>query len=116
VCCWVFEMMIFILSGPRESVIFTVVVHCLESFFFFFQEEGLSSNCIIEIHGYTIFLFIGKGNYFLKYDMKILTTYVVWWSEFLAIHLEVQVRFLALPDFLRSSGSATGSTEPREYQ
>jgi hypothetical protein len=27
----------------------------------------------------------------------------------------VQVRFLALPDFLRSSGSGTGSTQPREY-
>jgi hypothetical protein len=29
--------------------------------------------------------------------------------------LEVQVRFLALPDFLRSSGSGTGSTKPHEY-
>jgi hypothetical protein len=25
------------------------------------------------------------------------------------------VRFPALPDFLRSSGSGTGSTQPREY-
>jgi hypothetical protein len=28
---------------------------------------------------------------------------------------EVQVQLPALPDFLRSSGSATGSTQPREY-
>jgi hypothetical protein len=28
---------------------------------------------------------------------------------------EVLVRFLALPDFLRSSESRTGSTQPREY-
>jgi hypothetical protein len=28
---------------------------------------------------------------------------------------EVQVRFPALPDFLRSSGSGTGSTQPRGY-
>jgi hypothetical protein len=28
---------------------------------------------------------------------------------------EAQVRFPALPDFLRSSGSGTGSTQPREY-
>jgi hypothetical protein len=38
------------------------------------------------------------------------------WSsgqEFLAIDSEVRVRFLVLPDVLRSSGSVTGSTEPR---
>jgi hypothetical protein len=28
---------------------------------------------------------------------------------------EVQVRLPVLPDFLRSSGSGTGSTQPREY-
>jgi hypothetical protein len=28
---------------------------------------------------------------------------------------EVRVRFPALPDFLRSSGSGTGSTQPRGY-
>jgi hypothetical protein len=28
---------------------------------------------------------------------------------------EVRVRFPTLPDFLRSSGSGTGSTQPREY-
>jgi hypothetical protein len=28
---------------------------------------------------------------------------------------EAQVRFPVLPDFLRSSGSGTGSTRPREY-
>jgi hypothetical protein len=31
-------------------------------------------------------------------------------SEFLATDTEVRVRFLALPDFLRSSGSGTGSS------
>jgi hypothetical protein len=39
---------------------------------------------------------------------------VVEWSEFLATDPEVPVRILALPDFLRSSESGTGSTEPRE--
>jgi hypothetical protein len=33
---------------------------------------------------------------------------------FYFIHLS-WVRFLSLPDFLRSSGSGTGSTQPREY-
>jgi hypothetical protein len=40
------------------------------------------------------------------------------WSsgrEFLARDPEVRVRFAALPHFLRSSGSGTGSTQPREY-
>jgi hypothetical protein len=36
-------------------------------------------------------------------------------SEFLAIDPEVRVRFLALPGvFLRSSGTGTGSTQPRD--
>jgi hypothetical protein len=37
------------------------------------------------------------------------------WSEFLATDPEVQVRFPALTDFLISSGSGKGSTQPREY-
>jgi hypothetical protein len=37
------------------------------------------------------------------------------WSEILATDPEVRVRFSALPDFLRSSGSGMGSTQPREY-
>jgi hypothetical protein len=40
------------------------------------------------------------------------------WSsgqEFLATDPEARVRFPALPDFLRSSGSRTVSTQPREY-
>jgi hypothetical protein len=40
------------------------------------------------------------------------TASVVQWSEFLATDLEVRVRFPALPDFLRSSGSGTGFTQP----
>jgi hypothetical protein len=35
--------------------------------------------------------------------------------EFLATDTEVQVRFPSLPDFLRSVGSGTGYTQPREY-
>jgi hypothetical protein len=50
-----------------------------------------------------------------------MTASVVWWSEFLATDPEARVRFPALPDFLEkkqkknSSGSGTGSTQPREY-
>jgi hypothetical protein len=36
-------------------------------------------------------------------------------SDFLATDPEVRVRFPALPDFLASSGSGTGSTQPREH-
>jgi hypothetical protein len=42
------------------------------------------------------------------------TASVVYWSEFLATDPEVRVRFPVLPDFLSSSGSGTGSTQPRE--
>jgi hypothetical protein len=38
---------------------------------------------------------------------------VIWWSEFLARDLKVRVRFPALPDFLRSSGSAGVHTSLR---
>jgi hypothetical protein len=39
------------------------------------------------------------------------------WSSgrFLDTDSEVRVRFPVLPHFLRSSGSGTGSTQPREY-
>jgi hypothetical protein len=46
---------------------------------------------------------------------KIVKEHFIWWLEFLAADPEVLVRFPALPDFLRSSGSGTGSTQPREY-
>jgi hypothetical protein len=36
------------------------------------------------------------------------------WSEFQTADPGVRVRFPALPDFHRSSGSGTGSTQPRE--
>jgi hypothetical protein len=42
---------------------------------------------------------------FTKNVVKPLITFVVQWSEFLATD----------PDFLRSSGSGTGSTQPHEY-
>jgi hypothetical protein len=46
--------------------------------------------------------------------LLLLTASVIYWSEFLATDPEFRVRFPALPDFLRSSGSGTGSTHPRE--
>jgi hypothetical protein len=42
------------------------------------------------------------------------TASVVWWSEFLATDMEARVRFPSLPE-KKSSGSGTGSTQPREY-
>jgi hypothetical protein len=53
--------------------------------------------------------------YIYIYIYIYITAYVVKWSKFLVIDPEVWVRFLALTDFLRSSGSGTGSTQPREY-
>jgi hypothetical protein len=37
------------------------------------------------------------------------------WELYIIVDPEVQVRFPALPHFLRSSGSGTGFTQPREY-
>jgi hypothetical protein len=42
-------------------------------------------------------------------------TSVVYWSDFLAADPEVRVRFPVLPEFLRSNGSGTASTQPNEY-
>ena len=39
---------------------------------------------------------------------------MVLWSEFLATDTEVSGSIPGLPDFLSSSGSGTGSTQPRE--
>jgi hypothetical protein len=48
--------------------------------------------------------------------MEAQTASVVQWSEFLAKDPEILVRFSTLPDFLRSSGSGTESTQPSEYK
>jgi hypothetical protein len=40
------------------------------------------------------------------------TASVVWWSDCLATNAEVPGSIPALPDFLSSSGSGTGSTQP----
>jgi hypothetical protein len=45
--------------------------------------------------------------------IRVLTAFVG--SKFLAADPEVQVKFPALPDFLKSSRSGTGSIQPREY-
>jgi hypothetical protein len=50
----------------------------------------------------------------LNFD-HVLTASVGQWSEFLATDPDVRIRFPALPDFLRSSGSGTGFTQPGEY-
>jgi hypothetical protein len=42
------------------------------------------------------------------------TSSVVYWSEFLTTDPDVRVLFSALLHFLKSSGSGTGTTQPRE--
>jgi hypothetical protein len=53
------------------------------------------------------------SNISMECILEMVTTSVVEWPEFLATDPEVQVRFPVLPNFLRSSGSGTGSTQPR---
>jgi hypothetical protein len=59
---------------------------------------------------------LDKGGNLINLSKKYSVGYscVVWWSEFLATDPEVRVRFLVLPDFLRSSGSGAESTQPGE--
>jgi hypothetical protein len=40
---------------------------------------------------------------------------MVHWSEFLAVDLDVRVRFPSLLDVLKSNGSETESSQPRDY-
>jgi hypothetical protein len=47
--------------------------------------------------------------------LQCMTAYVVYWSEILATHPEVRVRFPALPGFLKSCGFETESTQPHQY-
>jgi hypothetical protein len=68
---------------------------------------------------YITFLYATHTNAFIEF-INVAVFYeqrssVFYWSEFLASDPEVRVLFPALPDFLRSSGSGTGSTQPREY-
>jgi hypothetical protein len=62
------------------------------------------------------------SHYFTPWNEEIMIDYEtcrppLWflWSEFMVTNPEVRVRFPALPDFLRNSGSCRGSTQPREY-
>jgi hypothetical protein len=68
----------------------------------------------MEYNKHYVYFFTGVGKYRLTKVSK-LTASVVYWSLFLATDPEVRVRFPELPDFLRSSGSAMGSTQPCEY-
>ena len=55
--------------------------------------------------------------YFYVYDLCITNAWPPLWSSGQSFWLQIQrsrVRFPALPDFLSSSGSGTGSTRPRE--
>jgi hypothetical protein len=47
---------------------------------------------------------------------RLSAAFVVQWSKVLDTDPENRVRFAALPDFLTSSGSGTGFTQPREYK
>jgi hypothetical protein len=60
-----------------------------------------------------------KSNDELKLKLKVeLKRNLPLWSSGYSSWLQIQrsrIRIPALSDFLRSSGSGTGSTEPREY-
>jgi hypothetical protein len=72
-----------------------------ECVFFFFRDTVITRSTS----------FIRKPMWFWIMWKHILTASVIYWSEFVATDPEVRVGFPALPDFSRSSGSGTGSTQ-----
>jgi hypothetical protein len=63
-----------------------------------------NENASLSINDADRYVIIRKSG--LNYILNILPVFIRCW--------EIQSRFPALPDFLRSSGSGTGSTQPRE--
>jgi hypothetical protein len=69
-------------------------------------------------NGANRFLLLHKSVYFYIADKHILDVLVPLWSSGQSFRLQIQrsrVRFPALPDFLTSRGSGTGSTQPRDH-
>jgi type IV secretory pathway TrbD component len=82
----------------------------------YFVIHGKRSYCIRVLHHWPVRSDVSVPRFRnLLYRHSALTASVVSWSEFLATDPEVRVRFPALTDFLRNSGSGTGSAQPREY-
>jgi hypothetical protein len=54
-------------------------------------------------------------SYICHYSPYVYSSRPPLWSEFLATVPDIRVRFPALQEFLRNSGSGTGSTQPHEY-
>jgi hypothetical protein len=68
--------------------------------------------CSVDCSGATIVLVtLLENGHSEDYDGQEQLPIAIWFS----VCSEVRVRFPALRDFLRSSGSGTESTQPREY-
>ena len=71
---------------------------------------------------YMFFMPVSEGHSLVKYRLTFVrrgfgNVFMFLWSSGQSFWLQIQrsrVRFPALPDFLSSSGSGTGSTQPRE--
>jgi hypothetical protein len=77
-------------------------------FIYYLIKAYLTKLSIIRMSNYVVGIYV-------IIELHWLTASLVWWSEFLAIDPKIRVRFSALPDFFKSSGSGTGSTQPRKY-
>jgi hypothetical protein len=104
--------------SPTTSRVFISQRHLSVSFVFKQMNIVASSTCLVII---TYFGFVPRNVLRLRSLFNCCFTDILilysrrppLWS--LATDTEVRVRFPTLPDFLRSSRSGTGSTQPREY-
>jgi len=80
-----------------------------------------NTTCLLDVNETTCFSLLGHHQvakfYETKYCLCVVDVGPPLWSSGQSFWLQIQgsrVRFPALPDFLSSSGSGTGSPQPRE--
>jgi hypothetical protein len=108
-------------SASRNLYLFILLLpSALSSLYFvlsFFSLLPLVSTLCPSMSFQSFLSFILSPIFVLSFYFYVLfvTASVVWWSEFLVPDPDVRARFPAQPHFMRTSGSITGSTQPREY-
>jgi hypothetical protein len=72
---------------------------------------------VVRVPGYTTEMYCASCEVRTEFICYVKESRPPVWSSGQSSWLQIQRsgRFSALPDFLRSSGSGTGSTQPREY-
>jgi hypothetical protein len=106
------------MSLTRHNCMDTFLFHCLDNIHFNscpFAQAVTFLNCTPEVSGSDLVQVTTHYSDILRgISESLLANIGVGHDLLLAQPCRSRVRFPALPDFLRSSGSGTGSTQPRE--